>query len=54
MYGSRHGFATRKLPQGHGHLTIAHLLGPADGSMIAHDYGHLDKIVDFLKKALDD
>ena len=53
-YAARHGFATRKLIQGKGALTISQLMGHADGSMLARVYGHLDKNVDFLKKALDD
>ncbi len=31
-------------------LTISQLMGHADGSMLAHVYGHLDRNVDFLKK----
>jgi integrase len=54
FYGSRHGFATKKLLQGRGHLTIAQLLGHTDGSMISKVYGHLDKNVDFLNEALVD
>jgi integrase/recombinase XerC len=53
-YAARHGFATRKLIQGKGALTISQLMGHADGSMLARVYGHLDKNVDFLKKALAD
>jgi integrase len=53
-YAARHGFATRKLIQGKGALTISQLMGHADGSTLARVYGHLDKNVDFLKKALVD
>ena len=51
---ARHGFATRKLIQRHGHLTIAVLMGHSDDSMIAKVYGHLDKNTEFLKKVLVD
>jgi site-specific recombinase XerD len=51
-YAARHGFATRKLVQGHDCLTVATLLGHADGSMLAKVYQHLDKNGEFLKKAL--
>ncbi len=53
-YAARHGFATRKLIQGHGHLTIAALMGHADGSMIAKVYSHIDKDDAHLKRALID
>ena len=53
-YAARHGFATRKLIQGKGALTISPLMGHADGSMLARVCGHLDKNVDFLKRALED
>ncbi len=45
---ARHGFATRKLIQGKGSLTISQLMGHANGSMLARVYGNLDKNVDFL------
>ncbi len=54
MYGSRHGFATRKLLQGKDYLVVASLMGHADGSMIAKIYSHIDKNTDFLKQALAD
>ena len=53
-YAARHGFATRKLLKGHGHLTIAALMGHQDGSMIAKIYSHIENDVDHLKKALED
>jgi integrase len=53
-YAARHGFATRKLIKGKGSLTISQLMGHADGTMLARVYGHLDKNVDFLEKALED
>ncbi len=54
MYDARHGFATRKLVQGHDHLTIAELMGHRDGTMISQVYGHLDRQTDHLKMALVD
>ncbi len=54
MYDARHGFATRKLIQGHDHLTIAALMGHSDGSMLAKVYSHLDKDDAHLKRALED
>jgi integrase/recombinase XerC len=54
MYDARHGFATRKLVQGHDHLTNAELMGHRDGTMISQVYGHLDRLIDHLKKALAD
>jgi integrase len=54
LYDARHGFATRKLTQGHDHLTVAELLGHRDGTMVAKVYGHLDREVGHLKRALAD
>ncbi len=54
MYDARHGFATRKLIQGHDHLTIAAIMGHRDGSMLAKVYSHVDKDIDHLKRALVD
>jgi integrase len=53
-YDMRHGFATRKLVQGHDHLTIAELMGHRDGKMLAKVYAHLDRNDAHLKKALED
>jgi integrase len=53
-YDMRHGFATRKLVQGHDHLTIAELMGHRDGTMLAKVYAHLDRNDAHLKKALAD
>ncbi len=52
-YSWRHGFATRKLIEGHDHLTVAELLGHADGTMLAKVYAHLDQADDHLRKALE-
>lgn len=52
MYDTRHGFATRKLIQGHDHLIVAALMGHTDGSMLAKVYSHVDKDDVHLKKAL--
>ena len=51
-YALRHGFATRKLVEGHDHLTIAELLGHSDGSMLAKVYQHLSQNDEYLRKAL--
>jgi integrase/recombinase XerC len=53
-YDVRHGFATRKLVQGHDHLTIAEIMGHRDGTMLAKVYAHLDRNDAHLKKALED
>jgi site-specific recombinase XerD len=53
-YASRHGWATRKLIQGHDHLTLATLLGHSDGSMLAKVCSHVDKDDAHLKRALVD
>jgi integrase len=53
-YATRHGFATRKLIQDKGALTISQLMYHTDGSTLARVHGRLDKNVDFLKKALVD
>ncbi len=52
-YAFRHGFATRKLIAGYDHLTVAELLGHADGTMLAKVYAHLDQADDHLRKALE-
>jgi integrase len=54
LYDARHGFATRKLVQGHDHLTVAELMGHRDGTMLSKVYGHLDRQADHLKRALED
>lgn len=53
-YDARHGFATRKLIQGHDHLTVAAIMGHRDGSMLAKVYSHVDKDTEHLKRALAD
>ena len=53
-YAARHGFGTRKLIQGHDHLTIAALMGHTDGSMLAKVYSHVDQNDAHLKRALVD
>lgn len=54
MYAARHGFGTRKLIQGHDHLTVAAIMGHADGSMLAKIYSHVSDDEAHLKKALQD
>jgi integrase len=53
-YAWRHGFATRKLIEGHDHLTVAELMGHRDGSMLAKVYAHLSQHDEHLRKALTD
>lgn len=53
-YAARHGWATRKLKQGHGHLVLTALMGHSDGSMISKIYSHVEKDDAYLKKALED
>lgn len=53
-YAARHGFGTRKLIQGHDHLTVAALMGHTDGSMLAKVYSHIDQDTEHLKRALVD
>lgn len=53
-YDTRHGFATRKLLQGHDHLIVAALMGHTNGSMLATVYSHVDKDEAHLKRALAD
>ncbi len=48
----RHSFATRLLESGVDHLTVAALLGHADGSMLAKVYSHLGQRTDFLREEL--
>jgi len=52
LYDARHGWATRKLIQGHDHLTLPVLLGHTVGSMLARVHSHLEKDEAHLKKAL--
>lgn len=53
-YAARHGFGTRKLIQGHDHLTVAAIMGHADGSMLAKIYSHISDDEAHLKRALAD
>jgi site-specific recombinase XerD len=51
-YALRHGFATKKLVQGHDFLTVGELMGHANGAMVATVYSHIDKQEEHLKKAI--
>lgn len=53
-YAMRHGFGTRKLIQGHDHLTVAAIMGHTDGSMLAKIYSHIADDEAHLKRALAD
>lgn len=53
-YAARHGFATRKLVQGHDHLTVAALMGHCDGSQLARCYSHISEDREHLNKALEE
>jgi integrase len=48
----RHGFATRKLVEGHDHLSVAELLGHSNGRMLAETYQHLADHDTHLRKVL--
>ena len=47
-YSFRHGFGTRKLEEGHDHLTVAAWMGHSDGSMLAKFYSHIGEREDYL------
>jgi len=51
-YAFRHGFANRLMVRGVDHLTVAELLGHADGTMLARVYQHLDQSDAHLRAAL--
>ena len=52
-YSIRHGFATRKLVEGHDHLTVAEIMGHRDGRMLAQTYQHLHHKGDHLRRVLE-
>lgn len=51
-YAFRHSFAQRLLVDGVDHLTVAELLGHADGTMLAKVYAHMDQADGHLREAL--
>lgn len=51
-YLTRHGFTQRLLVSGVDHLTVAALLGHADGTMVSKVYSHMDQADDHLREAL--
>lgn len=52
LYALRHSFATRALQRGVDSLTVAHLLGHSDPSMLAKHYAHLSQAPEFLSGQL--
>lgn len=53
-YAQRHGFATRKLIQGHDSITVAALMGHQDSTMLNRVYSHITDNTAHLKRALAD
>jgi integrase len=51
-YDFRHGFCQRLLESGADHLTVAALMGHADGKMVASVYSHMGTADDHLRKTL--
>jgi integrase len=51
-YLFRHGFTQRLLVSGVDHLTVAALLGHADGTMVSKVYSHMDQADGHLRAAL--
>lgn len=51
-YLFRHGFCQRLLVSGVDHLTVAALLGHADGTMVSKVYSHMDEADEHLRAAL--
>jgi integrase len=53
-YDLRHGFCQRKLEEGKDHLTVAELMGHANGRQVATTYSHMSKATDHLKSAAEE
>lgn len=51
-YLIRHGFCQRALEAGVDHLTVAALMGHADGSMVTKVYSHMNRAEGHLREAL--
>jgi site-specific recombinase XerD len=49
----RHGFCQRMLEAGHDHLTVAALLGHANGQMVSKVYSHISSNEGHLRKVID-
>jgi integrase len=49
-YDMRHTWATRMLVSGLDHLTVAELLGHANGATLAKVYAHVDQKADYLRE----
>lgn len=52
QYAFRHGFCQRLLEGGTDHLTVAELMGHANGQMVAAVYSHLNRADAHLRRAL--
>ena len=52
-YDLRHGWCTRKLKEGHGHMQIAACMGHSDGSMIAKVYSHVHEDEEHLRTIME-
>jgi integrase len=51
-YDIRHGFCQRMLESGADHLTVAELMGHANGQMVSTVYSHMNRASTHLKEAL--
>jgi integrase len=51
-YALRHGFCQRLLEGGSDHLTVAELMGHANGQMVAAVYSHMNRADAHLRRAL--
>lgn len=52
-YDLRHGWCTRKLKDGHGHMQIAACMGHTDGSMLSKIYSHVHEDEEHLRTVMD-
>ena len=52
MVDLRHGFCQRLLENGANHLTVAELMGHANGRMVSQTYSHMNRATGHLKETL--